>query len=56
MSSLLEQMKAATETVNEVKIIAVGGCGLSVLDTIHDSGAHNFHSVSIDTDSARLEA
>ena len=54
MSSLLEQMKTATESVKDVRIVAVGGCGMSILDALHDNGAENFQSVTIDTDSARL--
>ena len=54
MSSLLEKMSKASLQENRVKIIAVGGCGMSVLDQLLKFEVKDFHSVAIDTDSARL--
>lgn len=54
MSNLLEKMSKASQKENQVKIIAVGGCGISVLDQLLKQEVKDFHSVAIDTDNARL--
>ncbi|MCG8374858.1 MAG: hypothetical protein MI702_00070 [Chlorobiales bacterium] len=54
MNSLLEKMTNSAKAATPVKIIAVGGCGLSILDGLNSLADIQFHSVSIDTDSARL--
>lgn len=54
MSFMTDKAPLALRVTNTVKLIAVGGCGLSILDALNEHGPGSYHSVAIDTDSARL--
>jgi cell division protein FtsZ len=54
MSSLLDNIANAAKADEQVKIIAVGGCGLAMLDELNLTTNSVFESIAIDTDAKRL--
>lgn len=54
MSSTAHSFNGPLPALSGVKLVAVGGCGLSTLDQMNSYAVHKFGTVAFDTDSARL--
>ncbi|HUX07178.1 MAG TPA: hypothetical protein VMX35_07655 [Acidobacteriota bacterium] len=52
--TLFEDTEAKEEGPSQVKITAIGGCGLTQLDRLHDLLGNSVSSLGIDTDRGRL--